>query len=320
MAVNYHPKLAEGFFGNNIFKMIDDFAPNNMSNTPPQKWRTYFQDVPSSGFLNYVRLHFEHGRPLLSLFDNIANGELPLFSWIDPQYYDSIIKLATDQHPDHDVREGEKLLKMIYEHLRASRFWNDTLLVVYYDEHGGFFDHVPPPNCPNPDGKNSTHITPSFAFNRLGVRVPAILISPWIRKGTVGKHPSHNESQYCHSSLIHTLREQFAPESPSLSKREEWSLTFEDLINLDEMRTDCPLTLPEIPVSAENYSSEWIPGQQALNSYQISFAKMAACMCNRDDELDSHLQNQESMGSFVKQCIQEWMTNGIVMDTLSPKC
>ena len=84
-----------------------------------------------------------------------------------------------------------------------------------------FFDHVPPPNAPNPDGKNSTHVKPPFMFNRLGIRIPAILVSPWIKKGTVGKIPKQGESQYCHSSLIKTMREQFAPSSPSLTKREE---------------------------------------------------------------------------------------------------
>jgi phospholipase C len=77
------------------------------------------------------------------------------------------------------------LIKEIYETLRASPQWNQTLMVVTYDEHGGFFDHVPTPvhGVPSPDGI----VGPppyNFAFDRLGVRVPAILISPWIEKGT----------------------------------------------------------------------------------------------------------------------------------------
>eukprot|EP01084_Bolivina_argentea_P130756 230841_1 len=191
MAYNFRPKLEEGFIGPNIFKMIDDFAPDDLPNTPPQKWRSYFQDGPTSGFLDYARRHAEHGRPLELLFHDLRNGSLPIFSWVDPAYFDiDEILRATDQHPDHDVTLGEKLIKEIYEALRVSDRWMDTLLLIYYDEHGGFFDHVPPPPCPNPDGINATDISPPFAFDRLGVRVPAVLVSPWVKKGTIGKAPA----------------------------------------------------------------------------------------------------------------------------------
>eukprot|EP00483_Globobulimina_turgida_P002054 UN02056 len=285
MAMNYRPKLKEGFFGPNIFKMIDDFAPNNMSNTPPQKWRSYFEDAPTSGFLNYVRVRAEHGRLIENLYQDLKKGELPLFSWIDPAYWDkNPLNRASDEHPDHDVTAGEKLLKNIYEHLRASSRWNDTLLFIYYDEHGGFFDHIPPPNCPNPDGLNSSDITPPFSFERLGLRVPAILVSPWIKKGTIGHKPKHDEAQYCHSSLIHTIREQFAPTSPWLTEREKWSLTFEDLINLNEVRTDCPMKLPEVPDSSgEDMAGDYTPGIASNNEYQMSIATSAATLCNKSD-------------------------------------
>eukprot|EP00483_Globobulimina_turgida_P010668 UN10689 len=216
--------------------------------------------------------------------------------------------MATDEHPDHDVTKGEKLLKDIYENLRKSERWNDTLLFIFYDEHGGFFDHVPPPNCPNPDGLNSTHVTPPFAFDRLGVRIPAILVSPWIKKGTVGKNPVQGEPQYCHSSLIRTIREQFAPTSPAFTKREAWALTFEDLINLDRPRSDCPMKLPEIPKSSYD-NIDWIPGQQANNEYQINIAKSVAYMCGRQDEFEQHLENQASLGLFVKDCVKQWRSN-----------
>eukprot|EP01083_Nonionella_stella_P199151 730503_1 len=262
MAENYNPKLIEGFVGPNIFHMIDEYTPNNLPNTPPQKWRSYFEDAPTSGFINYVRAHPEHGRDIEMLYDDLKNGTLPIYSWIDPAYYDiDPLNRASDEHPDHDVTKGERLLKGIYENLRKSVRWYDTLLFIFYDEHGGFFDHVPPPNAPNPDGLNSTHVKPAFAFDRLGVRIPAVLVSPWIKKGTVGKNPKQGEPQYCHSSLIRTMREQFAPTSPAFTKREAWALPFDDLINLDEVRTDCPMKLPDIPKSSYEHI-DFIPGQQ----------------------------------------------------------
>ena len=78
-------------------------------------------------------------------------------------------------HPDHDVSLGEELVKQIYENLRASPIWEESVFMITYDEHGGFFDHVhPPTNVPNPDGKNSTD--DPFDFTRLGVRIPTVCV------------------------------------------------------------------------------------------------------------------------------------------------
>jgi len=103
---------------------------------------------------------------------------------LEPRYFDLWGYPANDDHPSHDLSEGQFLLKEVYESLRASPQWNETLLVITYDEHGGFYDHVPTPtrHVPSPDGipgKGS-----GFQFDRLGVRVPTILVSPWINANT----------------------------------------------------------------------------------------------------------------------------------------
>jgi phospholipase C len=92
---------------------------------------------------------------------------------------------ANDDHPSHDVAEGQAFVKEVYEILRASPQWKDMLFIITYDEHGGFYDHVPTPadNVPNPDGLVGGEPY-YFDFKRLGVRVPTIMISPWINKGT----------------------------------------------------------------------------------------------------------------------------------------
>lgn len=104
---------------------------------------------------------------------------------VEPRYFDIVGDGANDDHPSHDVGNGQKLVKQVYEALRGSPQWNQSLFIITYDEHGGFYDHVATPNndVPNPDGIHSPG-PDLFQFDRLGVRVPTIMVSPWIKKGT----------------------------------------------------------------------------------------------------------------------------------------
>ena len=204
------------------------------------------------------------------------------------------------------------MIKNIYETLRNSSIWEDSLFVIYYDEHGGFFDHVSPPNnCPNPDGINSTDVQPPFNFQRLGLRVPSIFVSPWIKKGTIVSNTNHTDNQYTSTSLIHTIREQYAPNSPAITKRESWSKTVEGIVNLDEMRTDCPVTLPDIPYDNNdrihpNWDVNKGYGNDEPNDLQINIAKAVANMCRKDKEVYNYMDNEGKLGMFVRDCMQKW--------------
>ncbi|CAG8758466.1 4146_t:CDS:2, partial [Ambispora leptoticha] len=130
--------------------------------------------------------------------------------------------------------------------LRASPQWNNSLLIITYDEHGGFYDNVPPPsNVPPPDNVTA----PIFNFDRLGIRVPTLLISPWINKGIVVHNPPKNGSYFEHSSIPATLKKIF--DLPSfLTRRDAWAGTFEYLWdNTNSPRTDTPTTLPSVPTT-----------------------------------------------------------------------
>lgn len=97
---------------------------------------------------------------------------------------DSKLFPTNDDNPSHDVAEGQKFMKEVYEMLRSSAQWNKMLFLITYDEHGVFFDHIPTPmkDVPSPD--DIIGLDPFFfKFDRLGVRVPTIVISPWIDKG-----------------------------------------------------------------------------------------------------------------------------------------
>jgi len=145
-------------------------------------------------------------------------------------------------------------MKNVYEALRASPSWNKTLFVLTYDEHGGFYDHVSPPmkSVPSPDDKQGSN---GFKFNMLGVRIPAILISPWINKGIVEHTPKgpFPSSQYDLSSIAASVKKIFGWKN-FLTKRDSWAGTFDHLLlQRVEPRTDCPVKLPPAPHIDSSY-------------------------------------------------------------------
>jgi len=148
----------------------------------------YFQNIPTTLFyrnLRQLKYIFNLHQYDLKFKKDAAKGKLPSLTVIEPRYFDLKGLPANDDHPSHDVANGQKLVKEVYEALRSSPQWNETLLVITYDEHGGFYDHVKTPyvGIPNPDG-NTGPAPGFFKFDRLGVRVPTIMVSPWIQKGT----------------------------------------------------------------------------------------------------------------------------------------
>lgn len=129
-------------------------------------------------------------------------------------------------------------------------------------------------NVPNPDGIVSTD--PPFNFTRLGVRVPAVVVSPYINAGTV-IHSPEEKPEYCHSSIPATLRALFAPNEPFLTKRDAWAATFDELLTRDTPRSDCPQTMPQAPLHRELF--DYVPeldGKRPLTGLQKFFIAMAA--------------------------------------------
>jgi phospholipase C len=148
-----------------------------------------------------------------------ANGNLPDYSFVEPNYSDHANLFASDQHPDHNVIAGENFIADVYNHIRQSPLWENILLLIVYDEHGGTFDHVFPPQIP-PDGTPDP--ASGFQFNRLGIRVPAIFVSPWIQAGT------QIHTQYEHASIGATVAGLFIanPAQRELTVREQRANVF----------------------------------------------------------------------------------------------
>lgn len=144
---------------------------------------------------------------------------------------------GSSQHPLDSVESGENLIRWVYEELRDSRIWNKSALIVTYDEHGGFYDHVAPPACAPPGDKpsyksqNPSTGTPrTFDFTQLGVRVPAVVVSPFTRRGVV------DSTVYDHTSIPATVLSRFWKRP--LTGRDAAANSFAHLFDLDKPRDE----------------------------------------------------------------------------------
>jgi phospholipase C len=318
--------------------ITDDFAEAGLD------WKVYFGDFPLSAYLNAIRKHPFNFACLDAFMEDAEHGRLPAFSIVEPRYMNLLCWEETDQHPygptlgyKGDVTPGELFMNQVYEALINSPQWNETALVIYYDEHGGLYDHVPPPvNVPNPDGKICSEFH-QFDFTRLGVRVPAVVISPWVTKGSVVHAPSVG-SGYDHTSLLSTMRKIFNLRSQPLTPREGWAPSFESLfLSQSQPRTDYPRTLlntPELRASYAKYlKNEAVPHTLAdivarkdlkqaektsrpLTHLQEEIVELAALMGETEEERSKFRAQAKSIKTevqgalFVRKITEQFLKRG----------
>jgi phospholipase C len=168
-----------------------------------------------------------------SFIEDASLGTLPALSWIDPNFsnFDPIGFQPNDDHVPADITDGQELVLAVYHALATSPQWERTLLIVFYDEHGGFFDHVAPPEAPDDH--------PSV-FGRYGVRVPALIVSPWIEPRSV----SH--TLFDHTSIIKTILLRFCPDALEVGGRHRLGKRVEGANDLGELLTrTTPRPAPE---------------------------------------------------------------------------
>lgn len=201
-------------------------------------WRVYFGDTPLSLLLvhQWDPKNLDRHRPMTRFFKDVAcdpqTCQFPPYVFIEPAYLEPG---ANDGHPSHDALASEQLIASVYNAIRANeKLWQSSLLVVLCDEHGGFYDHVPPPATVPPD-----HHQDEYTFDQLGLRVPAVLVSPWVR------------SDVCHTELDHTSLLKYLTDKwnlGSLGARTEVASTFQDCF-LPEPRPDTPEKIPAVKAS-----------------------------------------------------------------------
>jgi len=169
-----------------------------------------------------------------------ANGSLPSYAFLEPSWGSK----GNSQHPNYDVALGEQFIHDVYYALRNSPSWSQTLLIITYDEHGGCYDHVPPPtNAVPPDTSAGEY---GFDFKRFGPRVPTLLISPLIPAGTVFRTSS--ATPFDHTSILKTV--QLRWNVPALTARDAAAPDVSGVLSLATPRSDDPLAGVTVPTSS----------------------------------------------------------------------
>jgi len=231
-------------------------------------WRVYFGDTPLSFLFvhqwspeNAARHHH-----MMAFFQDAAGDadKFPPFAFIEPAY---LQPGANDAHPPHDIMESDVLVASVYNAVRANdALWQSTLLIVLFDEHGGFYDHVSPPPAIPPD-----HHDEEYTFDRYGVRVPALLISPYVDNGIC-------PGLFDHTSLLKYLQEKWG--LGDLGARAANANSIKSALRLDQPpRADVPARVASSTVS----SGAAMLQVDALNEHQSAIIAMSQTLESMTD-------------------------------------
>lgn len=224
-----------------------------------------------------------------------SSGQLPAFVFLEPSWGET----GNSQHPVGDVALGEQLIQKVYETLRQSPTWSKTLLVLTYDEHGGCYDHVAPPwNATPPDDSVGEF---GFDFRRFGLRVPTVLISPWISPNTV--YRSTTDVPLDHTSVLKSVALRW--NLPTLTARDAAAPDFWSVLNASSLRTDDALAGVSAPVSND------VPPRPAAPSHlqQVHADLVSRLPVPRQLELNqdrSALQTSEDYNRYIRQRTAAW--------------
>lgn len=215
------------------------------------RWSIYFGDFPQSIVMTQQWKYPEHYHGMGKFYTDAAGPEaaFPQYCFIEPTYFG---QLQDDQHPPSNIQRGEQLIASVYNALRANQdLWEKSLLVILYDEHGGFYDHVEPPAAVPPDDN-----VKEFSFRQYGVRVPAILVSPWVNAGVAN-------DEFDHTSLLKYVTDKW--DLGRLGNRVASARSFAAYIaaGFVSPRTNTPpaVTPPQVPKD---------PIQTSLNPHQTA--------------------------------------------------
>jgi len=203
-----------------------------------QSWRVYADNVVFEEGM-YPRLYNDsraNFKSIAQFMDDVRTGNLPALAWVESSYGGPN---ATDEHPPANIEIGQKWVSQIIDATMHGASWKDSLLILTYDEHGGFYDHVPPPVACVPDD-HTAHVKPGHLkprFDHFGMRVPLILVSPWVKRGYVTHTPTS------HASLLRLVQARFG--LGALTRRDaNASIPFDAF----DFESPPRLDIPELPI------------------------------------------------------------------------
>lgn len=233
-----HSGTAAGKTGNSLPDDSTFFEQRTIWQALSEKgvpWKYYYSDLP---FIALFRDHSDPERTVTveRFFEDVAHGSLPAVCMVEPAFS------YNDNHPPHHPGLGELFLASVYEAIAASAAWERTLIIVTYDEHGGFADHVPPPTVPDDD--------PGGGFDQLGFRVPSLLIGPWVQRGV-------DHTRYDHTSWLRYLCDRHDIEPWTERIRTANSLAGA----LDTARMARGEPLPAVPLPAFDFDPATVPDE-----------------------------------------------------------
>lgn len=230
---NGHVSMPDGFYHPDIpaLHQPQDTIYNRLQDKGIS-WGIFHNGLSQALLLEKLWDHPLHFHPIERFYEMCKNPDnpaykLPQYCFLEPAFRGPA---EDDQHPPADVMNGELLIAKVYNAVRSSDIWNKCLLVITYDEHGGFYDHVEPPAAVPPDG-----LTEEFAFNQYGPRVPALLVSPRAPKNVV-------HTQFDHTSILRCLCDKWI--LPPLTNRDKQANSIGSVIDFTgPLRADTPISV-----------------------------------------------------------------------------
>ena len=273
----------------------------------PIDWRIYFGSrFPQAYFLKHMTI-WEWAEKYFNFSSDFAShlqqkSIQPGYIFIEPDYGaligSQMFAGGTCQHPPTSFSSGENLIASTYELIRNSAYWNTSVLIVTYDENGGFYDHARPDGLVTPPGDGSDYADgcaklpenqgfPGCAFDRLGYRVPTLVISPFIKRNTI------DHRQYEHASIPATILSQFGRQP--LTERDAHAASIWQLLSADLQRVDGTPT--EAPRSIRPVNPSVVPDAPAITAISDSERTHAlpAIKFKRDLQVQQDLNDLENM-------------------------
>jgi phospholipase C len=217
---NAFPEDPEGFKWPTVYDRLDQAGI---------EWATYYGDLSFLLLFKNLREQPTRFRPFEQFLDDARSGRLPAVCHVEPTYFGNA---ANDDHPPHDLLRGQVFLSTVLRAIADGPQWARTLVLITYDEHGGFFDHVPPPMVDDERAADG--------FGQLGVRVPGLVVSPWARRAAVSSMLHEHSSVPAFLAWLHGLE--------PLTVRDAQANFFLDALDIDRIRRDDPRPMPNLPV------------------------------------------------------------------------